>query len=186
MITTLVLPAVARADAVDSAVAAARGAALANRADLEQTANQAAARMASAGSLSHSGLGHLTGACSSAAEVVGYGPNVATVFAAFKQSPAHWPLVVDQRWTAVGTGAARDAAGTVFVSVIFCKEWNPSAPPPPPAPSPDPGPAPAPAPQPASPSLPPEYEPVEVEIEIADWRNFILPVMWEFCDPIVI
>jgi len=141
MSLALTFPAVAHADAVDSAVAAARGSALTNLAELEATANSAASRLASARALSHSSLGHLTGICSSAGEVVGYGPDVASIFVAFKKSPAHWPLIVAKTWTAVGTGIARDAAGTVYVSIVFCQEWNPSSPPPAPAPPPPPPPA---------------------------------------------
>lgn len=165
LILASIFPAVAHADAVDSAVAAARGGALTNLAELEATANKAASRLASARALSHTSLGHLTGICSSAGEVVGYGPDIASIFTAFKKSPAHWPLVVAKKWTAIGTGIAQDAAGTYYVSVVFCQEWNPSAPPPPP-PAPTPGPTPPPPTTQTAAAPAPRYPLIEQDLEL--------------------
>lgn len=145
----------ASADAVDSAVAAGRGAGLAIQSDAEATANASASRQAANLTVSHASISHLTSVCDRAAEIVGSGPSVELVFAGFRGSPNHWSKLTDPGWTSMGTGAVVGADGKVYVSVVFCQGAGGSpAPPPPPAttPSPEPAPAPPPADQPAPPS----------------------------------
>lgn len=139
-------PLPASADAVDSAVAAARGGGLAIQADAEATANASASRQAANQAISHASLSHLTSVCSRAAEIVGSGPTVELVFSAFRGSPDHWSKLTDPSWTSMGTGAAIGADGKVYVAVVFC-QGSGGAPPPPPSPPPPSPPAPA-APQP--------------------------------------
>jgi hypothetical protein len=129
----------ARADDVSAAVATARGGSgLAVDGDLSAFAQAASSRQASAGDISHSNLNPLLGKCNAAGEVVGKGPDVAAVFAAFAQSPGHWNTIRSSKWNALGTGAVWDAAGMVYVTVVFCQLSGavssppPSAPPPPP------------------------------------------------------
>ncbi|MDR9450642.1 MAG: hypothetical protein RI637_05425, partial [Acidimicrobiia bacterium] len=55
-------------------------------------------------------------------------PNVAAVFSSFRQSPAHWAIITNPAWTAIGTGQATGATGTVYISVVFCDQAG-SAPP---------------------------------------------------------
>jgi hypothetical protein len=136
----LVLPALpASADAVDSAVNGSRSTALPNRAELEQVANASAARQAADGAISHSSLSGLTGICSASGEIVGVGPSIQMIFDLFLQSASHRELLLSGAWTAMGTGAVTDAAGQIYVSVVFCTELSPSAvaptPPSPPPPS---------------------------------------------------
>lgn len=135
------LPALpAAADAVDSAVNGTRSGWLPNRAELEQVANASAARQAAAGAISHASLSPVTGICSSAGEIVGAGPSVQSVFDLFLKSATHRQLLLSNAWTAMGTGAVNGSDGKIYISVIFCTEFQPSggsAPsaPPPPAPT---------------------------------------------------
>lgn len=140
----------ASADAVDSAVAGARGSGLAIQSDAEATANSSAARQAGAQSVSHASIGHLTSVCSRAAEIVGAGPSIDLIFAGFRASPNHWSKLTDPGWTSMGTGVAEGADGRQYVSVVFCV--GAGAPAPDPAPAPTPSPAPAPSPAPSSPA----------------------------------
>ena len=148
----------ASADAVDSAVAAARGAGLAIQSDAEATANASASRQAANVTVGHASISHLTSVCARAAEIVGSGPSVELVFAGFRGSPNHWSKLTDPGWTSMGTGAVVGADGKVYVSVVFCQgaggSSTPPPPPPPSAPAPSPSPAapPPPADQPAPPS----------------------------------
>ncbi|MDX1448434.1 MAG: CAP domain-containing protein [Acidimicrobiia bacterium] len=123
----------AAADAVDSAVASARGSSLPIRAELEQAAVGSASRQAANLALAHSSLGSLTSICSTVGEIVGAGSSVATVFDLFLKSPDHRPLLLSSTWTAMGTGAVTGSDGKIYISVVFCEEINPSSPPPPPA-----------------------------------------------------
>lgn len=144
----LALPAVpASADAVDSAVAAARGSGLPIRAEVESLANQSASSLAAAGELRHISLGSLGSVCSSAGEIVGAGPSVGVVFDLFLKSPNHRPLLLSSAWTAMGTGIVTGGDGRLYISVIFCTEISPGAGSPAPAP---PAAAPAPPPPPSS------------------------------------
>ena len=59
----------ASADAVDSAVAAARGSGLAIQSDAEATANASASRQAANLAIGHASISHLTSVCSRAAEI---------------------------------------------------------------------------------------------------------------------
>lgn len=126
----------ASADAVDNAVAAARGAGLPIQSDAEWTANASASRQAADQNISHASLSHLTSVCTRAAEIVGSGPSVDLVFAGFRGSPNHWAKLSDPAWTSMGTGAVLGADGKVYVSVIFCEgAGGSSTPPPAPAPA---------------------------------------------------
>lgn len=147
----------ASADAVDSAVATARGGALSIQADAEATANASASRQAADQSISHASISHLTSVCARAGEIVGAGPNVDLVFAGFRNSPNHWSKLTDPGWTSMGTGAVVGADGKVYVSVVFCEGAGGS-----PAPPPDPAPAPSPPP-PADPPPPPAEPPPATE-----------------------
>lgn len=146
----------ASADAVDSAVAAARGGGLAIQPDAEATANDSAARQAAAQSISHASISHLTSVCTRVAEIVGSGPSVDLVFGAFRNSPDHWSKLTDPGWTSMGTGASVGTNGTVYVSVVFCQGAGGSPAPPAPAPAPTPTPPPSapPADQPPAASVP--------------------------------
>lgn len=131
----LMLPALAAsADAVDTSVNNSRSSWLPNRSELEQVANASASRQAANGAIAHTSLSGLTNVCSAAGEIVGAGPSVAEVFNLFLQSSYHRELLLSSRWTAMGTGAVTGTDGKIYVSVVFCQEWNPTtAPPPPPA-----------------------------------------------------
>ena len=114
----------ASADAVDTAVAAAR-----------QAANL---------TVSHASIGHLTSVCSRAAEIVGSGPSIDLVFAGFRGSPTHWSVLSDPGWTSMGTASAQGADGKLYVAVVFCEgAGGSSAPPPPQTPPPAPASPPA-------------------------------------------
>jgi hypothetical protein len=129
--TVALVAAPAAADELDAAVAAARGSSLPIRSEVEQTARASAARQADANTIGHHSIGHLTAICYQASEVVGHGPDIASIFVAFRNSPGHWAEITKSGWTAMGTGAATASDGSIYVSVIFCKEKSPS-----PAPSP--------------------------------------------------
>lgn len=136
IVSLLVVSGAARAgaDSVDSALAVSRGNGLPTRPELESTATASANRQARNGQLSHSDLGSLSSICSRAGEVLGAGPDVASVFTAFRASPTHWELITDPAWTAAGTAVTRGADGLVYVAVVFCVERSPSrTPQPPPA-----------------------------------------------------
>ncbi len=144
----------ASADAVDSAVASARGGGLAIQSDAEATANASASRQAANLTVSHASISHLTSVCARAAEIVGSGPSVDLVFAGFRGSPNHWSKLTDPGWTSMGTGAVVGADGKVYVSVVFCQGAGGSSPAPP-ATAPPPPPAdPAPAAAPSTPGTP--------------------------------
>lgn len=136
----MVLPAVpASADAVDSAVAAARGSSLPIRVELEQTAQSSASRQAANLQIAHTSLNSLTAICSNAGEIVGSGASVQAVFDLFMQSGYHRDLLLSSNWTAMGTGAITGSDREVYVSVVFCREFQPTRISPPPAePSPPP------------------------------------------------
>lgn len=138
----LVLPAVpAAADAVDSAVASTRGSALPNRSELEQAANASASRQAANLQIAHTSVSPLTAICSNAGEIVGAGSSVQRVFELFMESGYHRELLLSSAWTAMGTGAVTGTDGRIYVSVVFCREFEPtSAPAPAPAPAPQPPP----------------------------------------------
>lgn len=123
---TVVAALPAAADEVDAAVAAARGSALPIRSEVEQTARASASRQATANQIGHHSIGHLTSICYQASEVVGHGPDVASIFVAFRSSPGHWAEITKTGWTAMGSGVAAAADGSVYVSVIFCKEKTPT------------------------------------------------------------
>jgi hypothetical protein len=126
----------ALADEVDAAVAAARGASLRVVTEVEQLAVSSARSQAARQQLGHVSLAQLEG-CTAAGEVVGRGPDVAAVFAAFRDSPTHRAVITDPRWTAMGSGLAQGGDGYLYVSVVFCLL---AAPPRQPAPQPAPPP----------------------------------------------
>ena len=134
----------ASADAVDTAVAAARGGGLGIQPDAEATANASAARQAANLTVSHASIGHLTSVCSRAAEIVGSGPSIDLVFAGFRGSPTHWSVLSDPGWTSMGTASVQGADGKLYVAVVFCEgAGGSSAPPPPQAAAPAPASPPA-------------------------------------------
>ncbi len=186
---TLVLLAVpAGADEVDSAVAAARGGGLPISSGPERVANASAAAQAAAGTLFHtdiSGLG-----CGAAAEIVGKGPSVSAIFSAFRQSAVHWTKLSDPSWTSMGTGLVTGGDGSLYVSVVFCRQDGAVAPgvaPPPAALSPSPRSSgrreSTPAPSPPPPPPPPPPEPVDVDIApapflpVAEWHTLAGPAV---------
>jgi hypothetical protein len=123
-------------------------------ADLATAARRQAARMASAGILSHTP--NLSGAvcCWSAlGENVGEGGSVAIVQQVLMSSPAHRANILSTSYTQIGVGVAVDGHGTLWVSEIFRRPIAGAAAPPPPRPAPKAAPAPvksqraAPAPQ---------------------------------------
>jgi hypothetical protein len=125
----------AHADEVASHVRSVRSD-LAISAPADGVAGSSAAAMASAAALFHVDLSSLLGPCESAAEIIGTGPDVASVFTGFRNSAQHWSILTNPSWTAMGTGQATGANGSVFVSVVFCLESAtstepPAAPPPP-------------------------------------------------------
>jgi hypothetical protein len=141
----------ASADAVDTAVAAARGGALAIQPEAEATANASAARQAANLTVSHASIGHMTSVCSRAAEIVGSGPSIELVFAGFRGSPSHWSKLSDPGWTSMGTGAVQGADGKLYVAVVFCESAGGSSAGPPPQAAPP------------APASPPAQEPPTLE-----------------------
>ncbi|HUO46925.1 MAG TPA: CAP domain-containing protein [Acidimicrobiia bacterium] len=147
----------ALADDLGAAVNGARNPDLPVDGTVDSFAQKAANRIAGSGSLAHSDLGKLLGACSAAGEVIGYGADVASVMDAFRNSPSHWSIISNSKWTAMGTGQVRASNGTLWVSVVFCVLASAPAPsPPPPASPPPPSPE---APPPPKSSPPPEAPP---------------------------
>ena len=118
----------ALADEVAAQVGAVRSDHLAIHAGADRVASGSAAAIATAGTLFHADLSALLGPCGSVGEIVGKGPNVASVFSGFRNSPQHWSILTDPAWTAMGTGVASDSAGSVYVSVVFCAESGDSPP----------------------------------------------------------
>jgi len=135
----------ARADEVGSAINNARGSALVIDWTVDGFAQAAAQRIATSQSLVHSNLGSLLGPCTAVGEVMGYGPDVASVVSSFAGSPSHWSTITQSKWNAMGTGLAIDSKGVLWIAVVFCDPAAAPAPAPAPPPAP-PAPAPAPAP----------------------------------------
>jgi hypothetical protein len=101
---------------------------------LSKTASSWAGALAAAGVLSHRGADgssaldryrRLGGAEVRVGEILGAGPGLADIEAAWEKSPDHRPLVLKPYWTHVGWGSApaRAAGGdaAVFV-VLFCQK----------------------------------------------------------------
>jgi hypothetical protein len=122
---------------------------------VDDFAQRAASRIASAGTLTHSNIGNLLGHCSAVGEVIGYGGDIGSIMTAFRNSSSHWSIISSSKWTAMGTGQVRDGSGTLWVSVVFCVVAGAAPPPPPPPAAPAPA-APAPAAQTAAPPPPPK------------------------------
>lgn len=144
----------ALADELSSAVNGVRDPNLPVDGTVDSFAQKAAGRIAAAGELTHSNLNNLLGHCNAAGEVIGYGPDVGSIMDAFRNSSSHWSIITNQKWTAMGTGAVTDDAGTLWVSIVFCVLADAPEPPPPSSSPPPPssgGTAPAPAPPPPPP-----------------------------------
>ncbi|MGQ0848854.1 MAG: hypothetical protein ACT4OP_07005 [Actinomycetota bacterium] len=150
----------AQADDLGSAINNARGSALPIDQFVDEFAQRAAERSAGRRSLAHSDLSPLLGYCLTAGEVIGYGSDVGTIMAAFAGSPSHWKVITQGQWTVMGTGAAVDGAGVLWVAVAFCTASGGPAPPPPPPPSSAPTPLPPPTPAPQAPIASAFLEPV--------------------------
>lgn len=118
----------ALADEAAAQVGAVRSDHLTIHAGADRVANSSATAIAAAGSLFHANLSVLLGPCGSVGEIVGKGPNVASVFSGFRNSPQHWSILTNPAWTAMGTGVASDSAGSMYVSVVFCAESGDSTP----------------------------------------------------------
>ena len=99
-----------------------RGSSLPAAAHPSQIAAASASTQASADNLFHTNLSSLLGTCESVGEVVGRGPNVSEIFAAFRQSGSHREIINNPTWTAMGTGLAHSADGTTYLSVVFCRQ----------------------------------------------------------------
>lgn len=97
--------------------------------DLQNYAYAHAAVMAATGTLQHGPIGNLLGKWMLVGENIGVGPDPTTVFDALVDSPDHLSVLTEPAYNHGATGAARDAAGTLWVCQIF-------AAPPPTAPSP--------------------------------------------------
>ena len=125
----LVVVAPALADDVAAQVAGIRGSSLPVVAGADQAAAASAAAQAAASDIFHADVSGLLGPCESVGEVVGAGPNVSAVFAAFQQSSSHRSIITHPAWTAMGTGLAYSDAGTTYLSVVFCQQATNVAPP---------------------------------------------------------
>jgi hypothetical protein len=97
---------------------------------LERAAAAYAALLASSGRLAHrdgAGRGALAryraagGSAARVGEILGAGPNLEAVTAAWEASPAHAAAALDSRWTHVGVGRAL-AADSEFWVVLFAEQ----------------------------------------------------------------
>ncbi len=101
---------------------------------LSKTAASWARALAAAGVLSHRGedgssalerYQGLGGTEVRVGEILGAGPDLSAIEAAWEKSPSHLPLVLKPYWTHIGWGSARAATsgreGLVFV-VLFCQK----------------------------------------------------------------
>jgi hypothetical protein len=122
LILSLVATSPALADEVAAHVAGIRSENLPVIAGADQVAGGSAAAQAASGKLFHADLSGLLAACDSVGEVVGTGPDIPAVFAAFRNSATHWNLLNNPAWTAIGTGQATGGDGMVYVSVVFCRQ----------------------------------------------------------------
>ncbi|NOY56837.1 MAG: hypothetical protein GXP34_12760 [Actinobacteria bacterium] len=127
----------ALADALAAKVNAVRSPDLPILMAADALAAQSAAAQAKAGKQFHTNLNPLLSVCTAAGEVVGVGPNLDSIFEAFRNSPPHWDLITSSRWTSMGTGMTTTSDGAIYVSVIFCEGADGNAPVQP-APSPAP------------------------------------------------
>jgi uncharacterized protein YkwD len=134
---------------------------LATHPELTALARHWAGRMAAAGDISHNPAlaSSVSAPWTKLGENVGVGPDVASVFTAFVNSPAHYRNLVDAGYTHVGVGVVR-AGDRLFTAHEFMTLAGAAVPAPPPLPPPSPAPAPAPASPPAPPAPPPSPPPV--------------------------
>jgi len=130
----------ARADDLGAAVNAVRDPDLPIDSRVDAFAQAAADRIASGQDLVHSNLNGILGTCSAAGEVIGYGPDIASIMQGFANSSAHWTVIQQGKWNAMGTGVTVDGTGKVWVAVVFCTLPTVSAPPPPTTTTPPPPP----------------------------------------------
>ena len=131
----LVVVAPALADEVAAQVSNFRGGSLPVVAGADRVAGSSAAAQAAAGKLFHADLSGLLGECDSVGEVVGSAADAPAVFDAFQQSSSHRSIIINPAWTAIGTGYATGADGSVYVSVVFCQTSGKATPPAQPAPA---------------------------------------------------
>jgi hypothetical protein len=129
----------ALANDVAAHVTSFRGSSLPPAAGANQVAAASASTQASAERLFHADLSSLLGTCESVGEVVGSGPNVSAIFAAFRLSTSHREIITNPGWTAMGTGLAYSADGSMYLSVVFCRQTGGGAPETDPGPTPTQG-----------------------------------------------
>lgn len=110
------------ADELGAAVNTLRSTPLSISADPSRLAGRSASAQAAAGMPFHADLTGLLATCESAGEVVGAGPNVSAIMAAFRDSPSHMSVIANPTWTTMGTGQERSDEGILYVSVVFCRE----------------------------------------------------------------
>jgi len=118
LLLSVALP--AQADDLATAINGARGQTLPVDGNVDGFAQRAADRISAGQSLVHSDLSPLLASCNAAGEVIGYGPDLASVMAAFALSPSHWNTINQSKWNAMGTGQVRDSGGRLWVAVVFC------------------------------------------------------------------
>ena len=123
LISLVALPAVA--GHLSSAVSSARGSTLPTLNQAQSMATASARAQAAAEKPFHSDLTPIIGACDSAGEVVGMGPNVEMIFQEFAKSSVHWSVITSSKWTSMGAAATRGNDGYLYVSVIFCEGDTP-------------------------------------------------------------
>jgi len=76
--------------------------------------------MAAAEGLSHSNIGRFLPPWTAAAENVGMGPSVKSVYSAFKSSPSHFSNMVGS-YTHIGIGVWVDGSGVIWTTHIFTR-----------------------------------------------------------------
>ena len=121
-------------------------------AHLTDVARSWSQHMASDGTLAHNpSLSSQVSGWRVLGEIVGTGPDDASIEAAFENSPHHFENMVDPSFTEIGVGVVQDSSGTYWVTEDFEQPKNSAGAAPAAAPrSAPPRPAPRPAPKPAS------------------------------------
>jgi len=95
-------------------------AALARNGSLDARARDWAKTMAESGSLKHSNIGSLVPPWSAAAENVGKGGSVSSIFGLLKGSSGHLANMLGN-YTDVGIGVWRDSSGTIWTVHVFTR-----------------------------------------------------------------
>jgi len=165
LLLSVALP--AQADDLATAINGARGQTLPVDGNVDGFAQRAADRISAGQSLVHSDLSPLLSSCNAAGEVIGYGPDLASVMSAFASSPSHWNTINQSKWNAMGTGQVRDSNGRLWVAVVFCTLLQAPAVPPPTTTPPPPA-ATAPPPTTTTPPMPAEPSPTVIVEPPAD------------------